>query len=166
MNFKDVILSVVIGLCLTPIGTFAHHSSSLQANANKKQAIEKEILRLEEVGRQKILKGDNNWDDLIAEGAYMIGFDGSIGVYKKKLQFPPMTIKSFEMSEMIARVYDDAVVVTGLAEVETVTLTAEKKPFFFKMRFLNVWKKSEGNWKIVVSERTGVRPTPTTGSKQ
>jgi hypothetical protein len=139
---------------------FAHESANLRANSDRKQEIEKEILRLEEVGRQKILKGDNNWDDLIAEGAYMIGSYGSISVYKKGLQFPPATIKSFEMSEMIVRVYDDAVVVTGLAAVETVTLTDEKKPFFYKMRFLNVWKKSEGSWKIVVSERTGVRPPP------
>src|SRR5229473_5474349 len=142
MKFTGVILSVIVGLCLAPMA-FARNNSNPQANADKKQAIEKEILRLEEVGRQKILKGDNNWDDLIANGAYMIGFDGSISVYKKGLQFPPMTIKSCEMSEMIARVYDDAVVVTGLAAVETVTLTAEKKPFFFKMRFLNVWKQSE-----------------------
>ena len=160
MNFKGVILSVIAVLCLAPISAFAHNNSSPPAKADKKQAIENEVLGLEEIGRQKVLKGDNNWDDLIAEGAYMIGFDGSISVYKKGLQFPPMTIKSFEMSEMIARVYEDAVVVTGLAAVETVTLTAEKKPFFFKMRFLNVWKKSEGSWKIVVSERTGVRPPP------
>jgi hypothetical protein len=95
------------------------------------QAIEKEVLRLEEAGRQKILKGESNWDDLIAEGAYMIGYDGSITIYKKGLQFPPFPVKSFEMSEMIARYYGEAVVVTGLAEVGSET--AEKKPFSFKM---------------------------------
>jgi len=57
----------------------------------------------------------------------------------------------------LVRVYGgEAVVVTGLAEVET--KTAEKKPFTFQMRFLNVWKKTGDSWKIVVSERTGVRP--------
>jgi hypothetical protein len=160
MNFKAVILSVVIGLCLAPMTAFAQNNSNGRADADSKQAIEKEILRLEEFGREKILKGDNNWDDLIAEGAYMIGYDGSITVYQKGLQFPPLPVRSFEMSEMIVRVYGDAAVVTGLAEVGGET--AEKKPFSFKMRFLNVWKKSGGSWKIVVSERTGVRPAAKT----
>lgn len=159
MNIKAVILSVVVGLCLAPMTASAQSNSNDRANAGSTVALEKEVLRLEEAGRQKILKGDNNWDDLIAEGAYMIGYDGSVVLYQKGLQFPPLPVKSFEMSEMIARVYGEAVVVTGLAEVggET-TGTGEKKTFSFKMRFLNVWKKSGDSWKIVVSERTGVRP--------
>ena len=159
MNFKAVILSVVVGLCLVLITASAQSNSNDRAKANSTAALEKEVLRLEEAGRQKILKGDNNWDDLIAEGAYMIGYDGSVVLYQKGLQFPPLPVTSFEMSEMIARVYGEAVVVTGLAEVggET-TGTGEKKTFSFKMRFLNVWKKSGDSWKIVVSERTGVRP--------
>ena len=104
------------------------------------------------------MKGDNDWDDMIAEGAYMIAYDGSIINYQKGLRLPSLTMKSFNMSEMIARVYGDVAVVTGLAEVESET--PEKKPFSFKMRFLNVWKKSGDGWKIVVSERTGVRPPP------
>lgn len=133
-------------------------ASTVFSRADDKKNLEKEILRLEEVGRQKILKGDNNWDDLIAEDAYMIGFDGSIIIYKKGTQFPPLAVKEFKMTEMIARSFGEAVVVTGLAEVGAET--ADQKPFFFKMRFLNVWKKINGSWKIVVSERTGVRPPP------
>lgn len=160
MNLK-VILSMTIGLCLTT--AFALNDSSLQVipddqvNADN-PAIEKEILRLEEVGRQKVLKGDNDWDDLIAPGAYMIAYDGSIINYQKGQRLPSLPMKSFNMSELIARVYGDVAVVTGLAEVEGET--ADKKPFSFKMRFLNVWKKSGDSWKIVVSERTGVRPPP------
>ena len=171
MNFVAAIVSIVICLYSTPTSVSVRnhgngrakaatdvHANNVVALPGNAQAIEKEVLRLEDVGRQKILKGDNNWDDLIAEGAYMIGYDGSITIYKKGLQFPPFTVTSFEMSEMIARFYGEAVVVTGLAEVGSET--AEKKPFSFKMRFINVWKKSEGAWKIVVSERTGVRPPP------
>ena len=156
MNFNAMILSMVVGLLLTPINARARTNSNLRDTADKREAIEKEILRLEEVGRQKVLKGDSNWDDLIAESAYMIAFDGSVILYQKGKQLPSLPVKSFRMSEMMARVYGEAVVVTGLAEVESET--ADKKPFAFKMRFLNVWKKREGSWKIVVSERTGVRP--------
>jgi hypothetical protein len=147
-------MNVLAGSARAKVASRAQSGST--ARDLNAEAIEKEVLRLEDVGRQKILKGDNNWDDLIAEGAYMIGYDGSITVYHKGFQFPPFPVKSFEMSEMIARFYGDAVVVTGLAEVASET--AEKKPFSFKMRFINVWKKSEGSWKIVVSERTGVKP--------
>ncbi len=158
MKFKAaVILSVMFGLCLATMTAFARGNSNGRAEADKTQAIEKEVLRLEEVGRQKVLKGDNNWDDLIAEGAYMIAYDGSVINYKKASQLPSLPVKSFKMSEMIARVYGgEAVVVTGLAEVESET--ADKKPFSFQKRFLNVWKKSGDSWKIVVSERTSVRP--------
>ena len=157
MNFK-VILNIAIGLCLATTTAFALNNLNLRGSDNSTEAIEKEILRLEEVGRLKALKGDNDWDDLIAEGAYMIAYDGSIINYAKGKRFPPFPMKSFNLSEMIARVYGDVVVVTGLAEVEAET--AEKKPYSFKMRFLNVWKKSGDGWKIVVSERTGVRPPP------
>lgn len=135
-------------------------ASPVLPRPDDRRNLEKEILRLEEVGRQKILKGDNNWDHLIAEDAYMIGFDGSVVIYKHGTQFPPMVVKEFKMTEMIARSYGEAVVVTGLAEVAAET--EDKKPYAFKMRFLNVWKKVAGSWKIVVSERTGVRPPPKT----
>ena len=75
MKFRAVILSVVIGLCLAPMTAFARGNSNDRVNADKTQEIEKEVLRLEEAGRQKVLKGDNNWDDLIAAGAYMIAFE-------------------------------------------------------------------------------------------
>ena len=156
MNFK-VILSVAIGLSLATTA-FAYNNLKFRTSDNSTEAIEKEILRLEEVGRLKALKGDNDWDDLMAEGAYMIAYDGSIITYQKGKQFPPFPMKSFNLSELIARVYGDVVVVTGLAEVEVET--AEKKPFSFKMRYINVWKKSGDGWKIVVSERTGVKPQP------
>lgn len=156
MNFK-LIRSVALGACLATTTAFAQNKSSPQAN-DSTPAIEKEILRLEEVGRQKALQGDNNWDELIADGAYMIAYDGSIINYQKGVRLPSFPIKSFNMSEIIARVYGDVAVVTGLAEIEGES--AEKKPFSFKMRFLNVWKKSGDSWKIVVSERTGVRPPP------
>ena len=162
MKLRKTMVGVAVCLCLVSTSVFAHTPANArtklpsQAGSNNSQAIEKEVLALEEVGRQKIVKGDNNWDDLIAAGAYMIGFDGSITIYQKGFQFPPFPVKSVEMSEMIARYYGEAVVVTGLAEVGAET--AEKKPFSFKVRFINVWKKSEGVWKIVVSERTGVKP--------
>ena len=158
MKVKGMKLSLLVCLCLMPITAFAQNNVIGQVNADKVEVIEKEILHLEELGRQKVLKGDNNWDDLIAEGAYMIAFDGSVILYQKGRQIPSLPVKSFKMSEMIARVYGEVVVVTGLADVEGET--AQKQPFSFKMRFLNVWKKFSDGWKIVVSERTGVKQPP------
>ena len=156
MSFKIMILSLLVCLCLVPINGFASSSGAIdQAKADKEEEIQKEVLNLEEMGRQKVLKGDGKWDDLMAEGAYMITSDGTIMVYQKGQNLSSMSVKSFKMSEMIARVYGETAVVTGLAEVESET--AEKKPFSFKMRFLNVWKKFGDGWKIVVSERTGVK---------
>ncbi len=153
MNVK-VLLSVAIVVCLIANTAFAQDNST-PVKADNYTASEKEVLRLEELGRLKALKGDNDWDDLIADGAYMIAYDGSIINYQKGLRLPSLTMKSFNMSEMIARGYGDVVIVTGLADAESET--PEKTPFSSKMRFLNVWKRSGDTWKIVVSERTGVR---------
>ena len=136
----------------------AQNNASGRASADKTEGLQNEILRLEEAGRQKALKGDNQWDDLMADGAYLIAYDGTIIVYQKGQSLPSLPLKSFKLSEMIVRVYGEAAVVTGLAEVESET--PQKQPFSFKMRFLNVWKKAGDGWKIVVSERTGVRPPP------
>jgi hypothetical protein len=156
MNCRHMSLGVLVCLCLVQIIAFAQKSANGQAQADKAEVIQKEILRLEEAGRQKALKGESNWDDLIAEGAYMIAYDGTIIVYQKGQTLPSLPLKSFNLSEMIVRVYGgEAAVVTGLAEVASET--AQKKPFSFQMRFLNVWKKFGDGWKIVVSERTGVK---------
>jgi hypothetical protein len=157
MNLRSMILSLLVCVCLVPVTTaFARNDSNGQANADKTEAIQKEILRLEELGRQKALRGDKEWDDLMADGAYLIVPDGTIMVYQKGQNLSSMSLTSFKLSELIVRVYGDAAVVTGLAEVGAET--AEKKPFSFKMRYLNVWKNSGDGWKIVVAERTAVRP--------
>ncbi|HEX8920535.1 MAG TPA: nuclear transport factor 2 family protein [Pyrinomonadaceae bacterium] len=156
MNLRSMILSLLVCVCLLPVAAFARNDSNGQAHADKTEAIQKEILRLEDLGRQKALKGDKEWDDLMADGAYLIGPDGTILVYQKGQNLSSMALTSFNLSELIVRVYGDVAVVTGLAEVASET--AEKKPFSFKMRYLNVWKKSGDSWKIVVAERTMVRP--------
>jgi len=156
MKFRVILLSLITGLFLVQAMAYSIGRLPVVASPADEKAIEKEILRLEEVGRQRVLKGDNNWDDLIEDGAYMIAFDGSVIRYQKGVSLPSLPVKSFTLSEMIARVYSEVVIVTGLAEVASET--PDNKPYTFQMRFINVWKKSDGNWKIVVSERTGVRP--------
>ncbi len=155
MKFRSMILSLSVCLCLAPIIAFAQNNSNDKANADKAEVIQKEILRLEEVGRQKVLKGEKEWDDLMADGAYLITSDGGILLYQKEQNLSSFPVKFFKMSEMIVRVYGETAVVTGLAEVGAET--AEKKPFSFQMRFLNVWKKFGNGWKMVVTERTPVK---------
>lgn len=82
MNLRNLIRSVAVALCLMPLTALAHNYGNGRASAAGDKRTEKEILRLEEVGRQKVLRGDSNWDDLIAEGAYMIAYDGSIIIYR------------------------------------------------------------------------------------
>lgn len=155
MTAKRFNLSVVFCLCLVPLVAFSQNNSDGRGNTKKTEAIRNEILHLEDVGRQKALRGDSVWDDLMAENAYMIAYNGTILVYKKSQSLPSLPLKSFVLSEMIVRVYGDEVVVTGLATVGAET--PDKKPYSFQMRFLNVWKKFPGGWKIIVSEKTGVK---------
>ena len=143
---------LIVCLCLLSLIAFSQNAAN---STRKTNAAQKEILRLEDLGRQKALKGDSVWDDLIAENAYMIAYDGTIIVYKKGQNLPSLPLRSFVLSEMIVRVYGEEAVVTGLATVGAET--PDKKPHSFQMRFLNVWKKFHGDWKIVVSERTGVK---------
>lgn len=158
MNFRSMSLSVLVCLFLSQMIALAQSNANAVAKTDKTEALQNEILRLEEAGRQKALKGDTEWDDLMADGAYLIAYDGTIIVYQKGQNLPSLPLKSFKLSELIVRVYGDAAVVTGLAEIESET--PQKQPFSFKMRYLNVWKKFGDGWKIVVAERTGVKPPP------
>jgi ketosteroid isomerase-like protein len=126
-----------------------------QAAPAKPDAVETEVLRLEELGRVKALRGDTDWSGLMAEGAYMIGPDGNSATYEKTKSFPPLPLASFKISELIARNFGESVVVTGMAEIGVTG--PDKKPVTFQMRYLNVWKKIGDGWKIVVSSRTGVK---------
>jgi hypothetical protein len=139
-----------------PIAAVAQNNTVSKASADRSEVIQNEILRLEEMGGQRALKSETQWDDLMADGAYLIQGDGSIMLYQKGQNLSSMPLKSFLMSEMIVRVFGDTAVVTGLSEIGAET--KEKRPFSFQMRFLNVWKKFSEGWKIVVAERTMVRP--------
>ena len=153
-NFRTI--SLLVCLCLGSMSASAQHNSHHGARAQKTEAIQKEILGLEEMGRQKALKGDTGWDDLMADKAYLIQGDGTIMVYQKGQNLASLPLKSFKLSEMIVRVYGESAVTTGLSEVESET--PQHRPFSFQMRFLNVWKKFGKEWKIVAAERTLVRP--------
>ncbi len=155
---KRLYFVFIFCLFMSPIVVLSQINSDGQANTKKTQAVKSEILRLEEMGRVKAVKGESNWDNLIAENAYMIAYDGTIIVYRRGQSLPAIPLKSFVLSEMIVRVYrEEEAVVTGLATVEAET--PDKKPYTFQMRFLNVWQKFRDGWKIVVSERTGVKAT-------
>lgn len=160
-SIKSVKIGWLFCVCLAPLAAFSQHSPRNNSDPKRSNAIQKTILQLEETGRQKAVRGDSSWDDLIAENAYMIAFDGAIIIYRRRQSLPAIPLRSFVLSEMIVRVYRDVAVVTGLATVEAET--PDKRPFTFQMRFMNVWKKSGNGWKIVVSERTGV--TTPTGKK-
>lgn len=149
-------MKAIIFLCsLFLMTTFVFAQTNAQPNNTAE--IENEIRRLEELGRVKSLRGDANWDDLWAEGAYLIDVLGKVTVYKKGYNLagglaPP---KAMKMSDIVVRVYGEIAVVTALMEIETET--PDKKPFAFNMRFMNVWKKFDDGWKIVASEGTAVR---------
>jgi ketosteroid isomerase-like protein len=51
---------------------------------------------------------------------------------------------SYEMVDVVIRVYGDAAIVTGLNEAEGVR---EGKPFTHSIRFTNVWVRDGGEWK-------------------
>lgn len=120
-------------------------------------AIRNEILRLEEAGRVRMLKGETNWDDIMADSATMIQWNGSIMMYEKGKALPAMPPpKSFLLSDLLVRVHGDIAVVTGLADLESET--PDKKPFAVQMRYMNVWKKFADGWKIITTQSTSIRP--------
>jgi hypothetical protein len=121
-----------------------------------------EVLQLEELGRKKALRADTEWGDLMAEGAYMIGPDGNVAVFEAAKGFPPFPLRSFTLSELIARPHTEVVVVTGLAEIEAIA--PDKRIIPFKMRFMNVWKRWPDGWRLIVTQRTAVTP-PKAGKK-
>jgi hypothetical protein len=154
---RFMILSMFFCTCLVQIAARGQYNMESQVNADTAGAIQKEILQLEEVGRQKSLRGEKEWDDLIADGAYLIRWDGTSLIYHKGDKLPSLPLKSFILSDLIARVYGEVVVVTALATVDAET--PDKKPFSYKYRYMNVWKKSVDGWKIVVAGGTVVKQT-------
>lgn len=156
MKVAHVVVTLLVGLCLASGDALPAAKMSLASDAETSKEKEREVLRLEEVGRQKFLKGESHWDDLMADGAYMVRWDGVVVVYQAGQALPAAPMKSLALSDMIARAYGDVVVVTGMGEGEGTM--PDKKPFSFKSRFLNVWRLLDGRWKIAVTQNTAVRP--------
>ena len=123
--------------------------------SKKAEALRAEVLALEETGRLRSLKGETNWDDMMADGAFMISPDGMTLTYRKGQTMPSFSLKRFDITELVARVYGDSVTVTGLAEIEV--FGPEKKLVSFQVRYINVWARIEGAWKIIVSGRMNVK---------
>jgi hypothetical protein len=158
MNFYKTIIFLCCLFFSASVG-FAQKTKTKSEKFDA-EAVQKEILRLEELGRTKSLGGDTDWDDLWADGAYIIDPFGTIIVYQKgqNLSAGGLVLKSLKLSDMIVRAYGEVAVVTALMEIESET--ADKKPLSFKLRFMHVWKKFDDGWKIVVAERTPVRQIP------
>src|SRR4051812_36226492 len=106
---KIIILAFCLFILL--VTAFGQTNSGEKSKNGKVNKREQEILRLEEKGRQKALNGDSNWDDLTAEGAYLIQGDGSIMVYQKGQNLSSFPLKSFKLSELIARDLGETVIV-------------------------------------------------------
>lgn len=159
MNFYKTIIFLCC-LFLSASAGFAQKSAKTKLEKNNSEAIQKEIFRLEELGRTKSLRGDTDWDDLWADGAYIIDPFGKIIVYQKgqNLSAGGLVLKSLKLSDMIVRAYREVAVVTALMEIESET--TDKKPLSFRLRFMHVWKKFDDGWKIVAAERTPVRQIP------
>jgi len=153
VNIILEITIIILILLLLQIGGWAQTPGP--ATGKKPDAVEAELLRLEELGRQKTLAGSTEWDSVMADGAYMIGPDGNVALYQKGTGFPSFPLVSFKLSELIARNYGKIGVVTGLADIEV--QTRDKKTFAVKMRYMNVWRKFKDGWKIALSERTMVK---------
>src|ERR1041384_1943541 len=112
INFS--LISLII--FLLQLGGWAQ--TTLAQPDKKLDAVEAEIFKLEEIGRQKMLSGNNEWDGLVADGAYMIGAFGNVVIYQKGKGFPPFPVISFRISDLIIRNYGDTAVATGLAGFE------------------------------------------------
>lgn len=155
MDTRGLFFVAVICVFLTPVIGRTQTASRPQSTMSDAEVAQTEVLKLEEAGRMKVVNGDNNWDDFIAPGAYMIGPDGKVMIYEKGKGFPPFPVKDFKLSEMIARAYGEVVVVTGLGEIKA--QTPDQKTITFQMRFINVWRKFPEGWKMIVTGRTGVK---------
>src|SRR5688500_3103577 len=103
-------MKTIIFLCCLFLATsavFAQKSAKTKIEKNNSETIQKEIMRLEELGRQKALRGDSDWDDLWADEAYMITAFGTITVYKKGMNLSAggPAANSLKISDMIVRLY-------------------------------------------------------------
>lgn len=118
--------------------------------------IRSEVLRLEEEGRLRALRGANNWDDMMARGAYLITPDGSVIRYEPGKTLPSLPLTQFRIDDLIARVFGETVVVTGLATISAAG--RDGTSVSLSMRYMNIWRRVDGRWKMVVTQRTVVKP--------
>ena len=71
----------------------------------------------------------------------------------------PGFARSFDISGLDIRVYGcDAAVVTGLADVRV--LAAPPDAPAWRIRFLNVWRRDEGRWRLAANQFVRVMPAP------
>lgn len=150
-RFTDILFFLLLAV----LTAFAQTDRPRDDRSRRADAARAEVLALEETGRIRSLNGGTNWDDIMADGAFMISPDGMTFAYKRGQVLPSFPLKKFTITELVARIYGDSVVVTGLAELEAEG--PEKKIVSFQMRYVNVWARSGGSWKIVVSSRTSVK---------
>ncbi len=142
-------------LLLSVVRVFGQ-ADAVRGDASKAaEAVRSEVLHLEEQGRLRSLRGETNWDDMMADGAYLISPDGAVYLFTKGKSLPSLPLKDFKITELRARVYGKSVVVTGLAHLEAET--RDKGTISIQMRYLNVWRRVGDSWKMVVSQRTIVK---------
>jgi ketosteroid isomerase-like protein len=147
----------LLGLLTVAIVGFATSRETVSNKADSAEVIEKEILHVEEVQDQAILKGDvkvldriyaddfaymNQFGELIPRSQVLAGFRSG----KARLS-------SMKHDDIQIRVYGDTVVLTGRS-VGTFYYKGKVSPG--PRRFTNVYVKLGGRWQLVSHQATDV----------
>jgi ketosteroid isomerase-like protein len=133
--------------------------SALAPAAEAPAADERQILALEEAwGRALETKDRAALDRIVASDFTFIEPDGSVvtrDAYLTVRANNPAQTHSFEMSEMVVRIFGDTALVTGLSSIDD---SLAGKRYKYKLRWKEMWVKRSGSWQVLAGQATPVNP--------
>lgn len=150
-----ILVGLLVGLaCALSLVTIAQEKDKSGYSGTERQ-----ILRLENEGREATLKNDLAANDrLLAENWININPDGSVTTKAKLLELlkaGSFKILSIENDEVMVRIFEDAAVVTGRS---TTKRAGEGDEVLTRqVRFTRVYARNKGRWQVVSAHNTLIR---------
>jgi ketosteroid isomerase-like protein len=162
---RRILVVAGLGLVAASLVTGQRHRRAEGAEADPGRS-EREVRELEARFREAVVRGDRAFYDRVLADDFT--HTSHSGAFKTRAQWlaesrsgdkaepvPGATrYEAFEVDDLAVRVYGDTAVVTGRTTPRG--LDSKGRPMTGRYRFLRVWVKREGQWRVVAFQGTRI----------
>ena len=148
-------MRAVLGLITAGLVLVAPTVWGQQPDSARRMFVERAVLQVQASRFQAMMGGNiEKLGTILADDLTYTHTTGEIETkveFLSSLQSQTIKYESIEPKEVQVRIYDSTAVVTGISAMR---VSVREQHFSFSIRFIEVYKKTDGNWQLIAWQAT------------